>query len=243
TGIATTPDQIIAERDANGPFRSLYDLLTRTCIGREQVESLIRAGTLDEFGLPRRELLWQLGLLTHEPPTGVPGSKRASKPVQPTLPLPVEQDMAVLPGLRRWQSMAWDFDRLGLSDRHPMALVRPLLHEGLITSRHLGGIMNPNRLPQGMVVEMAGLVVTRQRPVTASGVMFMLLEDEFGLANVVVYLQLQEKQRELVRTAPFVIVKGRVDNGNSGLPNIIATSFRACPLPGLIEAPDAHNFG
>ncbi len=243
TGIATTPDQIIAERDANGPFRSLYDLLTRTCIGREQVESLIRAGTLDEFGLPRRELLWQLGLLTHEPPAGVPGSKKASKPVQPALPLPVEQDMAALPELSRWQSMAWDFDRLGLSDRHPMALVRPLLHEGLITSRHLGGIMNPNRLPQGMVVEMAGLVVTRQRPVTASGVMFMLLEDEFGLANVVVYLQLQEKQRELVRTAPFVIVKGRVDNGNSGLPNIIATSFRACPLPGLIEAPDAHNFG
>jgi len=242
--VLTTPERIVAEREANGPFRSLYDLLTRTGIGREQAESLIRAGTLDEFGLPRRELLWQLGLLTHEPVEGVGASrKRAAKSTQPALPMPTEQDMASLPGLSKWQSMAWDFDRLGLSDRHPMALVRPLLHEGLITSRHLGGIMNPNRLPQGMVVEMAGMVVTRQRPVTASGVMFMLLEDEFGLANVVVYLQLQEKQRELVRAAPFVIVKGRVDNENSGLPNIIATSFRVCPLPGLIEAPDAHNFG
>ena len=124
-----------------------------------------------------------------------------------------------------------------------MALARPLLHEGLITSRHLGGIHNPNRLPQGLKVAMAGMVVTRQRPSTASGVMFMLLEDEFGLANVVVYTALQEKQRELVRGASFVVVEGRVDNEKSGFPNIIAERFRPCPLPGLIEAPTVHNFG
>ena len=73
--------------------------------------------------------------------------------------------------------------------------------------------------------------------------MFMLLEDEFGLTNIVIYRKLQEKQRELVRAAPFVIIRGRIDNKQSGYPNIIAESFRRCPLPGLIEAPGSHDFG
>jgi len=152
--------------------------------------------------------------------------------------------MAELPTLTPWQSLAWDAERLGLTPgRHPMQLVRPLLNEGLITSLHLGGVHNPNRLPQGMMVEFAGMVVTRQRPSTASGVMFMLLEDEFGLANLVVYTPLQERQRELVRGTPFVIVRGRIDNEQSGFPNIIAKSFRPCPLPGLIESMGSHDFG
>jgi error-prone DNA polymerase len=171
-------------------------------------------------------------------------SRDAARENQLALPLPTEQDMAELPALSAWQELAWDHDRLGLSPgRHPMSLVRPLLHEGLITSRHLGGVGNPNRLPQGMIVEMAGMVVTRQRPQTASGVMFMLLEDEFGLANLVIYTALQERQRELVRGTPFVIVRGRVDNEQSGFPNIIAEHFRPCPLPGFIETPVSHDFG
>lgn len=152
--------------------------------------------------------------------------------------------MAELPSLSEWEVVAWDFARIGTTDKkHPMALVRPLLHEGLITTRHLGGPLNPNRLEQGATVEIAGMIVTRQRPATASGVMFMLLEDEFGLANIVVYTPLQERQRELVRATPFVIIRGKVDNVKSGFPNIIAERYRPCPLPGQIQAPDAHNFG
>jgi len=242
------PDRIVAEREANGPYQSLYDLVTRARLTREQAEALIRAGALDRFGLPRRELLWQLGLIITaeqtQPPHARTHQARRQANFQPSLPLPTGQDMAPLPALSPWQEMAWDFERVGLSAKqHPMALVRPLLHEGLITSLHLGGVHNPNRLPQGMMVEMAGMVVTRQRPSTASGVMFMLLEDEFGLANAVVYTPLQEKQRELVRATPFVIIRGRVDNEKSGFPNIIAERFAPCPMPGLIEAPGAHNFG
>ncbi|MBI5948357.1 MAG: error-prone DNA polymerase [Chloroflexi bacterium] len=237
-----TPKRIVAAREQGGPFRSLYDLVTRARLDRREAEALIRAGALDEFGLPRRELLWQLGVLTQG--VGV-DERRKGRPrnFQPGLPLPTHQDMAVLPPLPEWEKLAWDFEKLGLSGQHPMALVRPLLHEGLITARHLGGPGNPNRLPEGMMVEMAGMVVTRQRPSTASGIIFMLLEDEFGLANVVVYTQLQERQRELIRATPFVIVRGRVDNEQSGFPNIIAERFRPCPLPGFIDEPESHNFG
>ena len=268
------PDVLVAERQKNGPYRSLNDVISRTHIDRATAEALIRSGTLDEFGLPRRELLWQLGLL-------IPGERVLTKPdrsqgndaaetmadaasgwnsrrsaksntrkartmlgFQAPLPLATEQDMEQLPALSAWQQLAWDYETMGVTGgKHPMALVRTLLHEGLVTSLHIGGVHNPNRLEQGMIVEMAGMVVTRQRPQTASGVMFMLLEDEFGLTNIVIYRKLQEKQRELVRAAPFVIIRGRIDNKQSGYPNIIAESFRRCPLPGLIEAPGSHDFG
>lgn len=226
------PERIVAERDANGPYRSLYDLLTRARLTHDQAEALIRAGALDGFGLSRRELLWQLGLLTRQ------------TPLQPALPLPVDQDMAKLPALDPWDALAWDYERLGVTGGpHPLALIRPLLHEGIITTRHLGGPHHSQRLPQGAVVEIAGMVVTRQRPETASGVMFMLLEDEFGLANIVIYRQLQERQRELVRATPFVIVRGRVDNEQSGFPNVVAERFLPCPLPGFVEAPGSHDWG
>jgi len=242
----STAEQIVAERERNGPYRSLYDLVTRARLDFDAAEALIRADVLEEFGLSRRELLWQLGLL-------IPGRRvieqvqpkvRKATGYQPALPLATEQDMAELPGLSQWHSLAWDYELMGVTGGpHPMAQIRPLLNEGLITSRHLGGPHNPNRLPQGMVVEMAGMVVTRQKPQTASGVMFMLLEDEFGLANLVVWPGVQDRQRQLVRAEPFVIVRGRVDNEKSGFPNIIAESFRPCPMPGRIDVPEAHNFG
>ncbi|MGE5594429.1 MAG: DNA polymerase III subunit alpha [Hyphomicrobiales bacterium] len=266
----TAAERIVAEREANGPYRSLYDLITRARINHHEAEALIRSGALDEFGLPRRELLWQLGLLipaqsiephrrrraATAPAAGAPVSeedapseppeienRKAKIAFQPALPLPTAQDMAELPPLSPWQELAWDYETIGTSERpHPMALVRPLLHEGIISSRQLGGPGNPNRLPQGATVEIAGMVVTRQKPQTASGVMFLLLEDEFGLSNVVVYPQVADRQRELVRGTPFVIIRGTIDNEKSGFPNVIATHFRPCPMPGLIQAPESHNF-
>ena len=225
-------ERIVVEREASGPYQSLYELVTRARLTHEQATALIRAGVLDSFGLPRRELLWQLGLLI----------KQTND--QPALPMPVAPDMAELPSLKPWHQLGWDFELTGVTGGpHPMALVRPLLHEGIITTQHLGGVHSSNRLPHGMEVEIAGMVVTRQRPQTASGVMFMLLEDEFGLGNIVVYKKLQEAQREIIRSAPFVIIRGRIDNEQSGFPNVIADEFIACPIPGNLEVPNSHDWG
>ncbi|MCC7366454.1 MAG: DNA polymerase III subunit alpha [Dehalococcoidia bacterium] len=262
----TTAERIVRAREEGGAFRSLYDLVTRARLQRDDAEALIRAGTLDEFGLPRRELLWQLGLLVQGESRVEGRRRRQSDEVdlqnannarvaeienrkskiafQPALPLPTHQDMAGLPQLSPWQELAWDFELLGTTGKaHPMALVRPLLNEGVISSRQLGGPGNANRLPDGATIEIAGMVVTRQKPQTASGVMFMLLEDEFGLSNIVVYPKLADAQRELVRGTAFVVIRGRVDNDKSGFPNVIAERLWRCPLPGLIQAPEGHNFG
>jgi len=238
-GPLNVAERIYWERVTRGPYRSLYDLLVRTRIERQAAEALIRADALRSFGLSRRELLWQLGLMT----LGRRSSRRADQAAyQPPLPLPVEQDMVPLPELTPWERLAWDYTMLGTGYCHPMALIRPLLHEGIVTSRHIGGVRNPNRLPHGTMIELAGLVVTRQRPATAKGVMFMLLEDEFGMVNVVVHPKLQDTQRELVRATPFVIVRGRVDNERSGFPHVVAEEFRPCPLPGHIPPPPSHDF-
>jgi len=227
----STAARVAATREAGGPFTSLYDLMTRARLERDEAEALIRADALRGFGLSRRELLWQLGLLVPQ------------KGMQPPLPLPVDQDMVTLSRPEAWEEVLWDFDTLGLSNTHPMSLIRPLLHEGIIASRHLGGPMNPNRQPQGSMVRVAGMVVCRQRPVTASGLIFMSLEDEWGLSNAVVYKEVQDRYRELLYATPFVIIEGRVDNERSGFPHVIATRLLPCPLPqGRAMTPASHDF-
>ena len=227
----STAARIAAVREAGGPFASLHDLMTRAAVKRDEAEALIRADALRSFGLSRRELLWQLGLLT--PRTGA----------QMPLALPTEQDMAALPPLTEWDQELWDFETLGLSSTHPMALIRPLLNESVLTSRHIGGPRNENRMPHGMRVRVAGMVVCRQRPVTASGLLFMSLEDEWGMTNAVVFKPLQDRYRELVFGTGFVIIEGRVDNEKSGFPHVIAERFSPCPLPaGQAPVPRSHDF-
>jgi len=83
-----------------------------------------------------------------------------------------------------------------------MEFLRPQLHEGIVPSRTL------ESLSDGTPVEMAGLVVCRQRPGTAKGFVFLVLEDEFRLVDVVVKPNLHERHRSMVRAEPFVIVHG-----------------------------------
>jgi len=230
----TTARQMTEERKRGGEFRSLFDFLERTRLKREAIENLIACGAFDAFGLERRELLWQLGLVYR--PEGRNATER-----QLALPLPTAQDMPGRAGfelapMSPWDRLAADYAVLGLSpNHHPMALLRPQLHEGIAASSMLGS------LPDGAPVEVAGLVVCRQRPGTAKGFVFLVLEDEFGLVNVIVRPNLYERQRALVRTEPFVVVKGQLQR-RDGLVNLLAGSFTPLAVAGEL-APAAHNFG
>ena len=229
-----TAREVEAERDGGGPFRSLFDFLERTRLKREAVENLIACGAFDAFGLERRELLWQLGLVYRSE------GRNSPKASQLALPLPTGQDMPAGAGfglrpMTEWDRMVADFAVLGLSpNHHPMVFLRAGLHEGVVPSAMLGA------LPDGARVEVAGLVACRQRPGTAKGFVFLVLEDEFGLVNVVVRPGLHERQRLLVRTEPFVIVRGKLQR-RDGTVNVVAESLRALPVSGV--APAAHNFG
>ena len=108
------------------------------------------------------------------------------------LELPTGQDAIALRDFNDYERMAADYSLLQLSpDRHPMQFLRPALGEGVASSRHL------RSLPGGEQVEVAGLVVCRQRPLTARGIVFLLLEDEFGLINVLVSRDLVAAERDV----------------------------------------------
>lgn len=110
------------------------------------------------------------------------------------------------------------------------------LHEGIVSTAHL------EHLPDGTPVEVAGLVVCRQRPGTAKGFVFLLLEDESGMANVVIKPGLYQRCRSLVRAEPFVVVRGELRR-RDGTTNVIAGEIRPLQVATSVTAPSAHSFG
>ena len=177
------------------------------------------------LGMNRRELLWQAGLL-YRPPNA-----------QMVLPLPVDQDAVRLDDMSTWERMTSDYRLLSLSPGyHPMQLIRPHLGESLPSLRHLQAMADGTR------VHVPGMVVCRQQPGTAKGFVFLLLEDEFGMVNVIVPPWLHERQRALVRGEAFVIVEGELQR-KEGTINVLAERFAVLPVPHSMQAPQSHNFG
>jgi len=219
--------RIVAERTAGGDFVSLADLVRRVPMRPEAAEHLIAVGAVDRFGLGRREALWQLGLFL--PAQGFGGGRTAKTAgTQLPLALPVAQDAVALRPMGPWEQMAADYDALGLSPRyHPLGLLRPSLPRTIVP------IVELATLPDGLRVQVAGLVVCRQRPGTAKGITFLLLEDEGGLMNVIVYPSLYEEQRHVVRGEPFLLVEGVLQRRDNTV-NVLAHAVR--PLEGARAA-------
>jgi len=171
-------------------------------------------------GSARRIALWQLGVMT--PGRRVPGGTQLALPLD--LPAPPS-----LQRLSEWERMLADYDTIGLTTRtHPMALLRERLGPKVVSSADL------ERLEHGRRVRIGGLVVARQRPGTASGVVFILLEDEHGTINLVVPPPVYERHRLTVRTEPLMLVDGRLEKlpAAGGAINVLVDTV------GSIDAPD-----
>ncbi|MCL5676313.1 MAG: error-prone DNA polymerase, partial [Firmicutes bacterium] len=214
-------EAVEAERARNGPFTSLGDFARRVRLRPEAMENLIRVGALDAFGHGRRELLWQLGLLHLDIPIHKQGKVVACQLV---LPLATEQDMVPLPEMQPWEKMAADYTVLEMSPGyHPIGLLRPRLK----AAKTLPPIVPIRRLASmedGADVRVAGLVVTRQQPGTAKGFVFLLLEDETGVANVIVKPGFYQAHRALVRAEPMLLMRGKVQR-RDGILNLVATAM------------------
>jgi error-prone DNA polymerase len=223
---------LVAARESGGRFRSLSDLASRAGCGAAALELLAWSGACDSLAVPadaagrmrpgagRRVALWQLGVVT--PGRSVPGGTQLALPLD--LPAPPE-----LRPLSEWEGMLADYSTVGLTTRsHPLALLRPRLARHSVTSRDLEG------LEHGQRVRIGGLVVARQRPGTASGVVFILLEDEFGTINLIVPPPVYERHRLIVRTEPLMLVEGKLERfaAAGGAINVLVDRV------GQIDAPD-----
>jgi error-prone DNA polymerase len=193
---------LVAARAVGGPFRSLADLASRAGAGRPALDKLAWAGACDALAggsseRARRTALWQLGV-------AAPGERG---PAGTQLSLPLEVPAApVLRPLAPWESMVADYATIGLTlGPHPLALLRDGLPAGTVSIGDL------ERLPHEAQVRVGGLVVARQRPGTAKGIVFLLLEDEHGTVNLIVPPDLYEANRLTVRSEPLVLCEGRLE--------------------------------
>jgi error-prone DNA polymerase len=212
-------ESLVAERERSGEYVGIADLASRPGAARDGLERLAWAGALDELvgkegawipgiGAGRREALWEAGAAG----TGV----RHGEDVQMALPLEPPR-APKLESLDEWQRAIADYRSIGLTlDEHPMGLMRKDLDAGISRSSDL------EKAENGGVVEVAGMVVARQRPETANGIVFMLLEDERGTVNLVVPPPVYERCRAAVRAAPLVRAKGKLER-HEGTTNVVVS--------------------
>jgi len=235
-------EALVAEREANGRFRDVADLARRTLLSRDGLEALVKGGACDGFERPRRELLWELGLVFRA--QSVPGTGGQVK--QLPLSLDPTTETPELRELTSWERMLADYRHTGMSvGTHPLALLRPHLPEGTLSSAEL------HEQRHGRRVTVAGMTIARQRPSTAHGIVFMLLEDEHGQVNLIVPPPVYERHRATVRAEPLVLARGRYERVGENR-NILVSEIESLGLLARRVAdndtvweslPRPHSFG
>jgi error-prone DNA polymerase len=233
---------VVEERDHAGPYGSIRELAQRTQLSEHALETLIVAGACDCFARPRRELLWELGMVprTHSVPGSAGEERQLALPLDPTVPTPA------LPEATVWEQMLADYRTTSLSvGVHPMQLLREHLPHDVVSSEEL------HAQRDRVQVTVAGMAVARQRPATANGVVFMLIEDEFGQMNLIVPPRVYDTYRALVRSEPLILARGRFEKVDRN-ENVLVRELESLgPLARRVandedvhgSLPSAHHFG
>lgn len=205
---------IVEERTKRGPFLDIEDLARRAPVRINVLEALVRAGVTESLLGSRREQLWQLGLVAR-PRHHTAGTQGALDIAAPDSP-----EFAQLSLL---EEVAADFQSTGMSVRaHPVEIMRDML------PAHIVQVAECENVAHKSVIEIVGAVVARQRPPSAKGVLFLLLEDESGSVNVVVHPKLYQRQRVLIRAEAILRIKGRVER-HDDVVNLIAIDVARIP--------------
>ncbi|GAA1523720.1 error-prone DNA polymerase [Microbacterium ginsengiterrae] len=201
-------ERIVAEREANGPYRDLHDLVRRTDATAAQLEALSTAGAFECLGLTRREGVWLAGAAAEDRARFLPGTTVSVQP-----PLFTDQTS--------YELLASDLSATGVSiEDHPMRHFRSALDDR--------GVLSADQLRDhevGRRIEVAGLVTHRQRPATASGITFLNIEDEHGLVNIVCSSGVWARYRRVARDSPALIVRGILERSPEGVINVLADAF------------------
>jgi error-prone DNA polymerase len=216
-------------------FASLDDLVARTGLRRDELVTLADLGALNAFGYDRRSALWQAeravqpaGELFNAPSDFLDSDAPGLNPSVDEQPCPLKP-------MHEAERLTADFAGMGLSiGRHPMALRRDeLAMRGVLRASDLKTTRSGRR------VRVAGMVITRQRPGTAKGFVFVTLEDETGVANVIIRPDLFTRDRFVIVDEPFLIVDGVLQN-EDGVTSVRAEHVHR--LPGPPVSFDAHDF-
>jgi error-prone DNA polymerase len=166
-------------------------MVARAGLEKREVEVLAHAGALVGFGLERREAMWKV---------------RAPRERDLLAGLELGDEAPELPVMSRAEQLVLDYETTGVSvGDHAMKVVRPRLPRHYRSARDLATAAN------GAHVSTAGLVICRQRPGTASGVVFVTLEDETGFVNLILWARTFEKWRHVATTSSMLAAHGKVE--------------------------------
>ena len=235
-------ERLVAEREERGAFADIGDLARRAvfdegALDARELVALVRSGACDRWGA-RRDLLWELGLVVR-PQAVQRENLQLALSLEPTAVTPD------LPELTDWERMLADYAGTSVSvGLHPLTLLRPHLAPGVLASPELLEARHRSR------VAFAGLAIARQRPATANGIVFMLLEDEHGQVNLIVSSELYEQRRAVVRGEPLLLARGRYERIGENR-NIVVHELESLgPLARRVAQsdvgaalPPAHHFG
>jgi error-prone DNA polymerase len=190
SGLEMNAAQVLIAARAAMPYASIEDLARRTGLGRNDLKLLADAGALEALAGHRRKAHWQ-----------VAGMEK----ITPLLaPVPARESPARLPAPSEGQNILADYASVGLTlGRHPLALLRTRL-----ARMRMSTAAGLSKIASGRSTRVAGIVTGRQRPGTASGVVFVTLEDETGSVNVIVWHDLSRKQRRELLGSQLMGVHG-----------------------------------
>lgn len=216
-----------------GGYRSVHDLWLRSGLDKASLERLADADGFGSIGLSRRQALWAVrGLdvktaLNHDSLFEMAGPADLRPEPQAHLPL-------MLPG----EEVIEDYRHLSLSLKaHPVSFLREeFLSMGVTRSVDLLNIRNGQRVTIG------GIVLVRQRPGSAKGVIFITLEDETGVANAIVWPKIFEKYRSVVMGARLVKIRGRLQSQSGVIHTVVEHIEDLTPMLGLLQK-EARRFG
>jgi error-prone DNA polymerase len=206
------------------PFRDTKDLVHRAALRADQADALAEAGALDSLSHGRRQAMWKVR---------APSDGRLFEIFESNEP-EVE-----LPRLAQVEQLRFDYARLGLSvSDHPMRHLRARMkRKGVITSRELFFTRH------GTQVNVAGLVLSRQRPMTASGVVFVTLEDETGMTNLILTPDIFDRSYRIAVHAQLLLAQGKVERtprnpeaGEHPVIHLLVEKIEALELPGGLQA-------
>jgi error-prone DNA polymerase len=219
---ADAAERLVAARNAGGLFASTEDLARRAGLERADLSCLAAADAMAGLSGHRREALWET--LAVDQPTRL---------ALPSLVVPPPKLDAPTEG----QEIVGDYDTLGLTlRRHPLALLREKLARRRIRSAE--EVANSRN---GQLVRTAGIVTCRQRPATASGVIFVTLEDETGYVNLIVWNDLAERQRRELLGSRLLAVQGEVQRQGLVVHVLARKLEDLSPMLGRL-ATNSHDF-
>ncbi|MEO7261169.1 MAG: error-prone DNA polymerase, partial [Jatrophihabitantaceae bacterium] len=204
--------RIVAERE-HGDYTGLTELARRVGLNTTQLEALATAGAFESLGVSRREALW------------VAGAAADYRPGQLDLQAPSEQRIPQLPPMTEPEQLMADLWATGITrDHYPTAVIRDRLDSlGVIASNQLCALTDRTRVTVG------GIVTHRQQPATARGIIFLNLEDEFGMINVICDPVVWERHHRVAVSSGGLLIRGMLERAD-GVLNVVAERIERLPL-------------